>query len=786
MTVIGTAEVYIVGKDQFTSALKRDATQAGKDVGDKVEHGAGRGRAALKAMGGSLRTAFGPALGPFNEIFDKMEGIGDASEAMHGKVGKALLGVGGAAAVTGGALQIWGDKDKIAQQQLRQAVEQTGGSWEKYHEETEKLITSGEKYGHTAEETQTTLKNMTLRTNDAKGSFESMGLVTNLAAARHMSLASAGDVVAKIMNGNTRIMKQYGISQEELVKATTTVAQKHLEERKAMDVARIAALQDTIATTKNKTEKAKAHEALRLYKEDLKKTNTELKDSVDKHAQSRKALEILANRMQGQASIAANTFSGHLANIKAKTEDVVAQVGQKLGPALTAGGPILMAFGAAAELGIGDKLKKAGGAIKDFNVLQKASGALTKIWTGIQLAFNLVMDANPIMLIVIAVGLLIAGFVLAYIKIKPFHDLINAIGKTIGTFFVAAWHKAIDAFHWFVNAFEAVWKFVADIIKRYGLIILTILVPFLGIPLLIAKNWGKIVGFFKDVWDKTKAAVVTGIAAVVGFFQQVGGKIATALGKLWSWVSSHFSELFTSIRTFVAGRINNEISFWRALPGRLATALGSIWSALSGKFWDMSGSIHNFLMTLISNAASWISGLPGRLAGGLSGLASAVGGAIRTGLSGAKTAVLNAFTNAGSWLVGIGQQIISGLASSIGSAVGTTLKSVVSGIAGKIKSWKGPPSYDATLLHDTGGLIVGGLIGGLEGSMPRLQASLGRITNVIGSTGGSISASVGANGGLASGRTVNLFPNSVVSIGDSGDAQMIVKRLETLVAGSRL
>ena len=65
------------------------------------------------------------------------------------------------------------------------------------------------------------------------------------------------------------------------------------------------------------------------------------------------------------------------------------------------------------------------------------------------------MDANPIMLIVIAIGLLIGGFILAYTHIKVFRDAVNDVGRAIKGAF-------LDAFNWVKGA-------VTDVVNFIGL-----------------------------------------------------------------------------------------------------------------------------------------------------------------------------------------------------------------------------------------------------------------------------------------------------------------------------
>lgn len=52
-------------------------------------------------------------------------------------------------------------------------------------------------------------------------------------------------------------------------------------------------------------------------------------------------------------------------------------------------------------------------------------------WTAAQAALNIVMNANPILLIVTAVGLLTAAIVAAYYTFEPFRNCINSVGEAM-------------------------------------------------------------------------------------------------------------------------------------------------------------------------------------------------------------------------------------------------------------------------------------------------------------------------------------------------------------------
>src|SRR5262245_13636292 len=125
---------------------------------------------------------------------------------------------------------------------------------------------------------------------------------------------------------------------------------------------------------------------------------------------------------------------------------------------------------------VGDKLKQFGStAGSAFAKAGKAIGTATaniarSMWT---MAASLA--TNPVFLIIAAVVALVAALVILYIKWKPFREMVNSVGQAVGHFFVDAFHMAIDAFHAFVGAMETVWKLVVNIVKKYGLILLAVL-----------------------------------------------------------------------------------------------------------------------------------------------------------------------------------------------------------------------------------------------------------------------------------------------------------------------
>jgi phage-related protein len=75
----------------------------------------------------------------------------------------------------------------------------------------------------------------------------------------------------------------------------------------------------------------------------------------------------------------------------------------------------------------------------------------TKLWTLAMIAFNLVMAANPITLIVIAIVALVAAVVYAYKNWTWFRDIVNAVWSAIQTAALWAWQNVLQP------VFSAIW-----------------------------------------------------------------------------------------------------------------------------------------------------------------------------------------------------------------------------------------------------------------------------------------------------------------------------------------
>lgn len=141
-------------------------------------------------------------------VGDGLTKIGQAGDKWSGK----MIAMGGASVALGTGLQILGSKDQAAEAQLRTSIEATGASWSDYEGKVREAVKSGENFAHSASDTENALQTLTSATGDPAKALQYLQVTMDLAAARHMDLDSAAQAIARTLEGNTRLLKQYGIS----------------------------------------------------------------------------------------------------------------------------------------------------------------------------------------------------------------------------------------------------------------------------------------------------------------------------------------------------------------------------------------------------------------------------------------------------------------------------------------------------------------------------------------------------------------------------------------------
>jgi len=229
---------------------------------------------------------------------------------------------------------------------------------------------------------------------------------------------------------------------------------------------------------------------------------------------------------------------------------------------------------------------------------------VTKLQTLAQGALNLVMEMNPIGLIVIAIAALVAGIVIAYNKCEWFRDGVNAIGSWLANFFTVT---LPNAFKTLVNFFQNNWKEI----------LLFIVNPFAGAFALLYRNCDGFKTFIDGFAQNVKDFLVNGwnniitfftvsvpafIESIVAWFNQLPSKIGTAIGEVLGTLAKWGVDVYTWISTNVPIWINNVVTFWSELPSK-------IWTWLVGVVTNITTWGVNILTYITTNVPIWIASI---------------------------------------------------------------------------------------------------------------------------------------------------------------------------------
>ena len=211
-----------------------------------------------------------------------------------------------------------------------------------------------------------------------------------------------------------------------------------------------------------------------------------------------------------------------------------------------------------------------GGAAEDASRGAKLASAATKVWTGIQAAFDVVMSANPIMLVVIAIAALVAAVVFAYTHFQTFRAIVNDVGNILKTVFIGYLHLAEAEVKIMVAIVSAAWQAILSFTtSEWGAIRAAVSVAVSAVRATL--NWfASLPGLFRGWWGSAVNAVSSEAGSMLGVVRSLPGRILGALGNLGSL-------LFNAGRNVIQGLINGISS----MIGSVGSAIGSIASEIT-------------------------------------------------------------------------------------------------------------------------------------------------------------------------------------------------------------
>ncbi|MGV9427052.1 phage tail tape measure protein [Streptomyces sp. NPDC003656] len=308
-----------------------------------------------------------------------------------------------------------------------------------------------------------------------------------------------------------------------------------------------------------------------------------------------------------------------------------------------------------------------------------------------QWILNAAMDANPIMLIVLAVIAFVAILVIAYKKVGWFRAFVDGAFRMIG--------KAVS---WLVDWVKAHWP-----------LILAILTGPIGIAtLLIAKNWKKISSGFLSAYHAT----VNAGRALLNWVTALPGRIYRYLASLGGKLSSQASSAWNRFRTATIATALSAVRWVSGLPARARNALGNL-----GSYLYASGR------ALLSGFVR-----------GITSMLNAPANAVRSALSKARNllpfspAKEGPFAGRG-WTLHSGRALMDGLSQGIHAGspgAVAAMRRAAKATSGSFAKAMGIAS-PSKVFRSLGIYLNEGLVEGLTASTPRVKAATKRIETLL-------------------------------------------------------
>ena len=456
------------------------------------------------------------------------------------------------------------------------------------------------------------------------------GTAQKMGASQLASFKMSADSVKKLMPSlNNLAVAQYGVnvSGDQMIQAANMLGKAYSGQTGALTRAGVVLSETQAKTIKNGT--------------DAQKTAA--------------LVEVLTQNFGDLAAQMANTKEGQIIRIKNAIGGIKTTIGNKLLPVI-----------ATVTEYIADKIptiqstienvvdnvtpiaqKAVGGIKKGFEILGNTIswvkdnwarlapvigavvGAITAyktavaIATAVQWAMNAAISANPIGLIVTAIGAVIGGIFVLYKRCEGFKNVVNTAFSAILSAAKYVWAQIKIVWDAVKPYFSALWKGI----KAYAEVYFTYLKGYFKTAWEVIKVYlGAAFGYFKSVWESIKLifsvvkSVFTGdfqgawdgIKAIVGVWKDYFSGVWNGIKNIFGAVGEWFGSTFSVAKEKICGAFSEVGNFVKSIwDGIIKTIKGAINLIIKGINSMLSGAVGkiNDLIDGI-NSVSGVVGIP--------------------------------------------------------------------------------------------------------------------------------------------------------------------------------
>lgn len=215
--------------------------------------------------------------------------------------------------------------------------------------------------------------------------------------------------------------------------------------------------------------------------------------------------------------------------------------------------------------------------IISWGKIMTAAANAVKVVRTAMIAFNTVLMANPIGLVVAAVVGLVAAFVYLWNNVEGFRNFWKSAWNTIKSLANSAW-KAIRKY--FSDAWAA-----------------------------IKKTWSAVTGYFRGIWNGIKST----FNSVKSWFSQIFRNAWNGVKSIWNGARSFFSGIWSGIRGVfgsVASWFRNTFrNAWNNIKSVFSgwgSFFSGLWTKIKSKFGSMGSSIGSAMGNAVRNGMNGV------------------------------------------------------------------------------------------------------------------------------------------------------------------------------------
>ena len=368
-------------------------------------------------------------------------------------------------------------------------------------------------------------------------------------------------------------------------------------------------------------------------------------------------------------------------------------------------------IGALVGIGAGMGAFKAYTLINSFVQAMKGVQLATKAAELAQAAYNVVLNANPIGIVITALAALVAGLTYFFTQTETG----RAAWAAFTQFLTDAWNNVCAVFQIVCDAIGSAWQAICDWVQTAWQAVVDWFTPILEtlkgifevVCSVIQGYWDVAGEYVRAIWYTVKDAIQTVVNIIKGIFDVVCAVIrgdwqaaGDAIKGIWENIKGFFERTLERIKAMFSNICSAIQSAWQGA----GDGVRRIWEGIKAFFGNLCNGVRGFfnglgngIRTIFTNAGN--------------GVKSAWNGVL-SWFRNLPQSIMNIFSNAGQWLWNAGSNIINGLWNGLKSAW-NNVTGWVSGLGDWIASHKGPESYDRQLLVTNGRLIMQGFAKGL-------------------------------------------------------------------------